>query len=807
MGPLTEVSVRIWCVPIPVRFVAAGVSRGMDTQLALELPPAVDGGAVVINGRCQVRRVGEYRVVLVAGLPVHHYTAADAVGEAYATVFLVDSGFARQREVAAGFGISERTVRRRQKRYAEGGMAGLAVGPGWRLGRRRVPSKRLRIVERCKAEGMSNRRIASRLGVTEGAIRKLVGSEEPPARDVVLFPKPSASPRGPSAITPTSEPGARRSDLDRAEVKADEITPLSLDADPSDRTFDRLLACFGLTDDAVPLFGPATAAPGAGVLLAIPLLVQSGVLDIARKVYGEIGPAFYGLRTTVLTLLLMALLRVKRPEWLKEHDPVALGRLIGLDRAPEMKTLRRKLTRLAARHRAEQLTAELARRRVDQRGQAMGFLYVDGHVRVYHGKHSIPKTHVTRMRMSLPATTDYWINDDRGDPLLVITAEANAGLVTMLPRLTKEIRKLVGDRRVTVVFDRGGWSPETFSRLIAEGFDILTYRKFRCEDVPEKLFERRQAMLDGRLVDYLLHDELVPFLKGKLCLRQVTRLCDSGHQTQIITSRWDLSDIEVAHRMFERWRQENFFKYMREEFLLDALVDYQVEPDDPTRTVPNPECKKLDASIRAARAEVAKLEQAYGAAALDNPEGQRPTMRGFKIAHGKIGKSLRAARLQLSALVAERRTLPERVEVRVVSKDEVVKLATERKHLSDILKMVAYQAESDLLSLLRPHYARVDEEGRTLLHELFAATGDVETVDDELRITLAPLSAPHRTAAAEALCHSLNESATLFPGTRLRLHFAIRARLKKTMAFPGPNPRTPSPKSSRSPEPDISRID
>jgi hypothetical protein len=74
----------------------------------------------------------------------------------------------------------------------------------------------------------------------------------------------------------------------------------------------------------------------------------------------------------------------------------------------------------------------------------------------------------------------------------------------------------------------------------------------------------------------------------KLRLRQVTRLCDTGHQTQVITSRWDLRDIEVAYRMFERWRQENFFKYMREEFLLDALIDYQIEPEDPTRLSPIP---------------------------------------------------------------------------------------------------------------------------------------------------------------------------------------------------------------------------
>ena len=125
---------------------------------------------------------------------------------------------------------------------------------------------------------------------------------------------------------------------------------------------------------------------------------------------------------------------------------------------------------------------------------------------------------------------------------------------------------------------------------------MLTYRKGRCRRINERRFVRRRAVLDGCSVDYLLHDEPVRFLKGKLRLRQVTRLCDGGHQTTVITSRWDLGDIEVAYRMFERWRQENFFKYMREEFLLDALVDYQIEPEDPRGEPCCTSCSPLQAT-------------------------------------------------------------------------------------------------------------------------------------------------------------------------------------------------------------------
>ena len=768
----------------------------MTTGPSDDLFPDVQNpeGTLFINDRCMVKTQGDQRVVIFSGVAVAQYKLSDRLAEAYAMVNLVDQRWADQNDVARAFGCSVRTLRRYGERFADGGLAALGQPRGYPKGRRRLRQSRTGLIQRWKAKGCSNCEIARCLRVTETAIRKLLRrlgwKESPPLQPGLLplepgdasnpnlsaFPAPTSSQSAqppPAKSAPAAETKPSANPNLSAVAGAASVVP-SRDTDPADRRGDRLLAYLGLLDDAAPLFGSRTAVPRAGVLLAVPALVQSGIFECAQKIYGSLGPAFYGLRTSLLTLLLMALWRIKRPEGLKEYSPQTLGQVLGLDRAPEVKTLRRKLARLAAAHRAVQFGRALAKRRVAARGAAWGFLYLDGHVRVYHGQHRLPKAHVARMRLSMPATSDYWLNDQSGDPVFVITAEANAGMVKMLPAVLAEVRALIGERRLTVVFDRGGYSPKLFRQILDANFDILTYRKGRLPRIPRKRFRKYRTRQEGRTFTYVLADQEVRLLKGKLRLRQITRLAEDGHQTPILTSRRDLPAAQVAYWMFGRWRQENFFKYLREEYALDALVEYAAVPDDANREVPNPAWAAVDAQLQQAQAHLDRLQSEYGLEALTNPELKRPTMRGFKIAQGKLSEQIWNAMQRVSRLEARRAAVPRRVPVQAVTKEPVVKLAPERKHLTNLIKMVAYQAESDLLRAVASHYRRVDDEGRTLIQSALAGTADLEVTKTELRVTLAPLSSAHRTRAIAALCQELNRMDTLFPGSPLRLRFAIR---------------------------------
>jgi hypothetical protein len=736
---------------------------------------------VFVNDSVSLQTEADQRVILVHGVVYSHYSREDRTAEAYAMVSLYESGYVDQNDLARSFGYSTRTLRRFQQRLHSGGLNALVRPEGRPVGASTgpKPTARDRTILRLKTRGLSNRGIGGRLGLSEMMIRKILrrlGWQPAPEATLPLLPK-ADPPTEPATIShspsdhnplpvapqplPREEPGVKPA-------------AQSFDQNPLDRYMDRLLAALGLLDDALPLFAATQNLPRAGVLLAIPALIASGLLSAAEKIYGSLRPSFYGLRTTLVAYVLLALLRIPRPEALKEYPPGELGRVVGLDRMPEVKTLRRKLARLAAGKGSFQLGQEIARQRIREHGHVLGFLYVDGHVRAYHGKHTIPKAYVTRARLAAPATTDYWVNDKRGDPFFVITAEANAALTRILPIVLREVRQLLGPkRRATVVFDRGGWSPKLFCELMALGFDLLTYRKGRTRRIAEARFTQHKAKLDRRHVHYLLHEQPVRFLKGKLRLRQITRLTKGGHQTPIVTSRWDLRAIVLAYRMFERWRQENFFKYVREEFLIDALTDYETEPDDPNRSVPNPARKAIEKELRRVRVQLGKLRASYAAITLDGRPRQLPRTEA-KRAKEKLRTEIDQAKARLEKLQAQHHALPPRVSVAEAQKGQaVVKLSTERKHLTNVLKMVAYQIESDLLELIRPHYKRVEEEGRTLIQTILYDAADIEPTQHQLRITLAPLSSRHRTHAMEILCATLNQTNTVFPGTELQMRYSV----------------------------------
>ncbi|MFC1705409.1 putative transposase [Planctomycetota bacterium] len=717
----------------------------------------VPSGAELLGDNLALVRDGGRMCFFNAAGPVFECAEDDKHGRRVACALLCDLGLATANRLAEALGLHRSTVFRCQKTLREQGVSALKPGVSHRSPHK-LKGTVLVHAQELLDEGLSYGRVAAEIGVAKGTVQHAVrvGRLCRPAEKT----KKAKTPKGPSK-----------------RAAEDQRPPEGVAAT---RGLERLLARTGQLDEAPAMFEAAEAVTGAGVLLAVPALAQQGLVTVGERIYGRLSDGFFGLRSVLLILSFMALLRIKSPEQLASRAPGELGRLIGLDRAPEVKTLRRKLRELGARGCAQAFLASLARYWVESSPETLGTLYVDGHVRPYHGrngKHTLRKKRVPRMRFAMPATTEFWVNDRRADPLFVVTGKATDGLLTTLDcEILPELQALLGSKRpLTIVFDREGWSPSRFARWFEAGIHVLTYRKGTQVEWSEDEFAWVESEVDGELVRYRLAERGVRLSK-EFWAREVRRLCTGGHQTSVIATDRDADAIVVAHRTFSRWRQENFFRYMRREFAIDHLCTYDVVPADLDRLVPNPEKKRKRDELKTLRTELAEIERQYGECALENPEQKRPTMRGFKIAHGKIGIRIRELRAQCKSLASETRAMPQKVPTSAVPRDVgLVRLEDERKRIADGIKMVAYRAESDLVRLLAPLYARHEEEARAFVKAALQIPGDLlpDRNASTLTVRLHGMANPRSTTALRGLCKAMTDASCCFPGTRLRLIFDV----------------------------------
>ena len=748
----------------------------MLTQLPLPLLPA--DAEEIAPGVGLVTGTGG-GLVLVHGLATFAWDAGDEAGRRLAAVQLVRLRAASQAQVAEAFGVDPVTVWRWDQALTEGGVAGLVPA---RKGPKRASKLTGEVVARVReldGQGKTLAQIAAVAGVSVSSVRNALGRN--PARATA---RQEAQAETGGELGAGDELGGKTGAL----TGEDAGGALPVLPDPVTRDAERALARWGLLGEAAaPVFAPGAKYPLAGLLLALPALEATGLLACARQVYGRLRNGFYGLDATLLALVFLALAREPRAEGATRIPPAALGRVPGLDRAPEVKTIRRKLAELAAAGKAEELIMALARHHAAARPHALGFLYVDGHARAYYGTRTMQKTHVARLKFPAPATPETWVSDMAGDPVFMVVAEPSQSLAGELKGLLPKLRQVVGEgRRVTVCFDRGGWSPAVFAGILDAGFDLLTYRKGPVADLPVAVFTKVTGKDDrGREHEYSLADTTIGLditegsRKGQqVSLRQVTRrvLARRGQHRQIhtLTSRTDLAAAEVCWRMSSRWREENYFRYARTHFALDALDSYAAAPDDPNRMVPNPAKKTGAAQVRAAEQAVAAAEAARDTKMLTlrSPAPGQAILLTNQVLNGLNGP-VETAHAELAEAEGAAAATPARVRLGDLAPD-MMRLDTETKQITHAIRMAAYNAETTLARNLDGHYPRAEDEAYALIREALTTSGDITPGPGTLHVRLDPLTAPRRTHALSSLCQQLNAAPTRYPGTDLVLRYEVK---------------------------------
>lgn len=593
--------------------------------------------------------------------------------------------------------------------------------------------------------------------------------------------------------------------------KKNEITPLfstqSLESTPRERTLLdldasdvfgigasrinlRTLASLGKTEQTQILFEPCQSLDNIGVLLVVPFLLQNGLLSY-KGFYHPFKNVYYDLDFIILLLSFMFLCRIKNVSQLKGINSGEFGKLLGVDRIPEARCLYKKISDITTQEKAMEWNKSLAKRWIEK-DETMIY-YIDGHIQVYHGdKAVLGKKHVSRQRLCLPGVMQYWVNNAEGMPYLYVTGEVNEKLQEMLetkivPLLKEELAQKVDQAtleadedlpRFTIVFDREGYSPVFFKKLWNTcRVAVITYRKNVTDLWDENDFETKKIEIDGDFVEMDLCEKSVT-LNG-VSMREIRKKRESGHQTSVVTTNKKLSMILIAIYMFARWSQENFFRYMRQEYDLDRLYQAIVINVDSEFDVVNPEYSKLNYRIKKIREKIRRREASLYQLTVENVEEPMEKTGANLIKQAKNKEELDIFRDEETNLVEERKQHSYKIKIKDIPEEfRYTKIAGECKHVMSIIKMICYRSETSFVNLIPNSYKKKETERRAFAKNSMQLKGDIipDYENNILTVIIYTMSTPRENEALKEIIQILNDSETKFPGTNLTLVYKFATK-------------------------------
>lgn len=558
------------------------------------------------------------------------------------------------------------------------------------------------------------------------------------------------------------------------------------------RADERIDAALGLATCATTRFENVIDVPLAGLLTGLPALCANGLLSGIDK-HLNLPKGYYSALHILLLLGFMALGRIRRPEALRSIPPGEFGKVIGLDRVPEVRTVRQKIGLLATTGNPQAWGQSLSQSWMQADPQEAGYLYVDGHVRVYDGKlANLPKRFVSRERLCLHGTTDYWVNDAIGRPFFVVSKAVTEGMGDALikdivPELLKSVpqqptpQELAADpqlHRFVIVFDRECSNHKLLDELWQQRIGAITYRKNVKDKWPIEEFKQETVPViggDSTTMMLALREATLSAQGHSIAVTEVRRLTETGHQTAIITTARRLGTTTIASRMFARWCQENFFSYMMQHYDIDGLIEYGAQELPGTTLVINPEHRELERTIKRVKLTLKQL-QARLATYTQAVDPQQPTQTPLQVQkRAECLESIQALQGEIEALCLTRKTIKKKVRIDSLPKEQQpTQLLPLTKMFADTVKMIAYRAETAMVALLKRHLNK-EEEARALVRELFISAGDIEPDEQSntLTVRIHRMVTPAHDKAIAALLEDLNGLGFCHPETRQKMIYAL----------------------------------
>lgn len=712
-----------------------------------------------------VARVDDHEIVHVGATPIAYYAAGDVTTRRQVMVQLAEARTIAGVHIAERFGVTPVYVSQLRGRFRTGGGAALTAQRRGPKGPMKATPRLVARARALRAAGDSHQTIARKLGgISHDTVRRMVheGAVVQPALPTLASDEAHVSAAGPGGVSATG--GGRHVAL------------------PTPGADDRTVAAAAVTNDAASARGVIATAPAvissryAGAMLLHVALTQLRLWQVFAEHGARVGRTTLTVAHIIGMVALGFALRFGSIERFKTAFTRDFGLLLGLRVVPCVQTLRTHVVALAESVAPEAIMRALLAACVRLEPVWEGAYYVDGHFSPYAGQEPVGKGWNAKRRLAEPGHTDVHVHDATGRALCFLNRPLNDSLVKALPTIVQEIRAVVPEDRVILIFDRGGYSGAGFGALTEQGIGFITYLKGRKarRRFPSDRFERRWWQLDDpagirkrRRHVYRLYER-----GTRICGAGVVRTVvmeDAEGQIPILTNCEQMPPAKVVHLLRLRWRQENSFKYLSTHYGIEQIIQYgaTTEPDD--RLVDNPVRARLRTQIAELRATLvfqeADVGQAVIAGASAKTAASADTRRAARQVEARLARL--EHRLEQTPTKVLARSLPRRSPQRAT-------LKSDRHDLVTSIKLATYNAERLLARRFFRHY-QDPRDWLTIFRSLLHLPGTLTQQPDGT--VCVHLRAPDQARIRRALVGFLADVNDLNPrmfGTGPALHFAVQ---------------------------------
>jgi hypothetical protein len=575
--------------------------------------------------------------------------------------------------------------------------------------------------------------------------------------------------------------------------------------------------------DCVPVAWPAESAKQDLALEAAPqtlwcdhlgMLLFAPVLVAVAQV---VQPA-QALFKQWLGSLLLGALNIEQTKFLNWAD---LSRLLGtVVRFPHPQ--RQELERVAT----PANVAALARFNAQEIGaESQSQFYFDPHTKHYTGQENVLKGWCAAIRWADKALHSDFIHTVAGEPLYFETTDNFADLRQRFFAVVKHCREVMqwgAERVLSFVVDRAIFGQEVFEQVLADAaLHLITWEKgYQAQAWPPPggitgamVMERpRNRAEDIRSYHLEYWDRLWPKDERlRQLVVQATNPQNHSIQVSILTEDQEAAAVEVIRLMFNRWVQENDFKYLDKHFGINQITSYGVTGYDELRQqvedrqVRSVALKALREQQRQLRAQQSRwlLLQAQGEhqerarrqrikELEEQPEAQeirkelvrlRQRQSRWKSTRLERQEQIQKLSGELAELVAKTQKAPQ-TESRLerLIEEKMVRLDPEKKRLMDSLRVIARNVFYKALQPFKKAYNNYRDD-HDQFRQLTQASGVLEVGTKQIVVHLMPRVnyPPHLRRILTTVLEGINAQQPVLPdGSRraLKLRLADRSELK-----------------------------